>query len=71
MNIFADSSARYNAESASCKKMLEEKTLDIEQVEADIQKVNAECASLEAQLEDEKSGRDARLSQNRGTLLVQ
>jgi chromosome segregation protein len=56
MSVFADSSARYNTESASCEKMLEEKTLDIEQVEAAIQKVNAECASLEAQLEDEKSG---------------
>jgi chromosome segregation protein len=56
MSVFAENAARYKAESADCDSMLEEKTRDIEQVEAAIQKVGAECASLEAQLEDEKSG---------------
>jgi chromosome segregation protein len=56
MNIFEENAANYKAESADCDKMLEEKARDIEQVEAAIQKVAAECASLEAQLEDEKSG---------------
>jgi chromosome segregation protein len=56
MSVFEENAARYRSESADCEKMLEEKTLDVKQVEADIQKVNAECVSLEAQLEDEKSG---------------
>jgi chromosome segregation protein len=56
MNIFGENAAKYKAESAGCDRMLEEKACDIEQVEAAIRKVNAECASLEAQLEDEKSG---------------
>jgi len=56
MNVFDENSARYRAESAGCEKMLEEKTRNVEQVAAAIQKVSAECISLEAQLEDEKSG---------------
>ncbi|MBN2594358.1 MAG: chromosome segregation protein SMC [Sedimentisphaerales bacterium] len=56
MGVFEENAARYRTESASCEKMLEEKTRDIEHVQAAIQKVNAECTSLEAQLEDEKSG---------------
>ena len=56
LNIFEENTARYKTESASCEKMLEEKNRDIKQVQAAIQKVNAECTSLEAQLEDEKSG---------------
>ncbi|MGB2862983.1 MAG: chromosome segregation protein SMC [Sedimentisphaerales bacterium] len=56
MSIFEENSARYKAESAGCEKMLEEKSRDVEEVAAAIQKVNAECTSLEAQLEDEKSG---------------
>jgi len=56
MNIFEENSAKYRNESASCESMLEEKTRDIEQAEQSIQKVNAECISLEAELEDEKSG---------------
>jgi chromosome segregation protein len=56
MNVFEGNSTQYKTESASCEKMLEEKTRDVEQVKAAIQKVNAECTSLEAQLEDEKSG---------------
>jgi chromosome segregation protein len=56
MNVFEENAAKYKTESAGCEKMLEEKTRNIEQVQTDIQKVNAECTSLEAQLEDEKSG---------------
>ncbi len=56
MSVFEENSARYKAESADCEKMLEEKSRNVEQVAAAIQKVNAECTSLEAQLEDEKSG---------------
>ncbi|HCO94350.1 MAG TPA: chromosome segregation protein SMC, partial [Phycisphaerales bacterium] len=56
MNVFEENSAKYRSESASCEKMLEEKTRDIEQAEQTIQKVNTECISLEAELEDEKSG---------------
>jgi chromosome segregation protein len=56
MNLFEENSARSGNESARCEEMLEEKTRDVEQTEEAIQKVNAECASLEAQLEDEKSG---------------
>ena len=56
MSVFEENSARYKAESAGCEKMLEEKSRDVEEVAAAIQKVNAECTSLEAQLEDEKSG---------------
>ena len=56
MSVFEENFTRYKTESASCEKMLEEKTRDVEQIEKTIQKVNAECTSLEAQLEDEKSG---------------
>jgi len=56
MSGFEENSARYKAESAGCEKMLEEKTLDVEQIGTAIGKVNAECTSLEAELEDEKSG---------------
>ncbi|MHC4704290.1 MAG: coiled-coil domain-containing protein, partial [Planctomycetota bacterium] len=53
---FEENSAQYESESAGCEKMLEEKTRDVAQLEEAIQKVNAECLSLEAQLDDEKSG---------------
>ena len=56
MSVFEENSARYNAESAGCEKMLEEKSRNVEQVAAAIAQVNAECTSLEAELEDEKSG---------------
>jgi chromosome segregation protein len=56
MNVFEENAARYKTESESCEKMLKDKTLAVEHVQADIQKVSAECTSLEAQLEDEKSG---------------
>jgi chromosome segregation protein len=55
-NTFEQNSAQYESESASCERMLEEKNRAIEQVQEDIRKINAECTSLEAHLEDEKSG---------------
>ncbi|UCF17493.1 MAG: hypothetical protein JSW59_08520, partial [Phycisphaerales bacterium] len=53
---FEEDSARYENESASCERMLDEKTRDLKILEEAIQKVNAECLSLETRLEDEKSG---------------
>ncbi len=56
MKLFDANLSQSKKEAASCRDTLENKTLDVEQVESDIQKINAECNSLEAQLEDEKSG---------------
>ncbi|HUU19187.1 MAG TPA: chromosome segregation protein SMC [Sedimentisphaerales bacterium] len=55
-NLFEKNSAQYDAELANCEKMLYEKSGAFEQIQKAIQQVNAECASLEAHLEDEKSG---------------
>jgi len=55
-NIFEENSAQYKNESATCEKMLEEKSRDVERTEKAIRQIEAECASLEAHLEDEKSG---------------
>lgn len=54
--LFEKNAAQSRSESARCEEMLEEKTLEVEQVQSEIQKINADCTSLEAQLEDEKSG---------------
>ena len=54
--VFESDSERYRAELANCERMLDEKTREVEEVRGAIQQVNAECASLEAHLEDEKSG---------------
>ncbi|MHC4172709.1 MAG: chromosome segregation SMC family protein, partial [Planctomycetota bacterium] len=51
--VFEKDSAQYETELASCEKMLEEKTRAAEQVQKAIGEINAECASLEAHLEDE------------------
>jgi len=56
MSLFEENAGQSRSESQRCGTMLEEKTRDVEQTQAAIQKINAECASLEAQLEDEKSG---------------
>ena len=56
MSAFQRNCSQYEDESAGCEKMLEEKTRDIKQLEENIRKVSAECLSLDAQLEDEKSG---------------
>jgi len=55
-SVFEKNSSQYESESQSCEKMLEEKSRDVKVLEEGIQKVNAECLSLESQLEDEKSG---------------
>ncbi|MHC4242797.1 MAG: coiled-coil domain-containing protein [Planctomycetota bacterium] len=53
---FEQNSLQYSGELANCEKMLEEKSGAVEQIQKTIQEVNAECTSLEAHLEDEKSG---------------
>jgi len=55
-NLFENNSAQYNSELANCEKMLDEKSKAVEQIQKAIQQINAECASLDAHLEDEKSG---------------
>ncbi len=55
-NLFEKNSAQYNSELANCEQMLDEKSRAVEQIQEAIQQVNAECASLESHLEDEKSG---------------
>ncbi len=55
-NLFEKNSSQYDAELSNCEKMLDEKSRAVEQIQKAIQQVNAECASLEAHLEDEKSG---------------
>lgn len=55
-NLFASNLAQYENEMTGCRKMLEEKTGSIEEIQKAIQQINGECVSLEAELEDEKSG---------------
>jgi len=53
---FAEDLAQYTTEQTDCEKMLEEKRRRASQIQKAIQEINTECASLEADLEDEKSG---------------
>jgi len=46
----------YNDELQNSNTALQEKTSQVEKLQKDIEVINAECASLEADLEDEKSG---------------
>ncbi|MCK4887996.1 MAG: chromosome segregation protein SMC [Planctomycetes bacterium] len=46
----------YNDELQNSNTALQEKTNQVEKLQKDIEVINAECASLEADLEDEKSG---------------
>jgi len=55
-NVFESDSAQYRVELGSCERTLDEKSREVEQIREAIGQVNAECASLEAHLEDEKSG---------------
>jgi len=55
-NLFTADSAQYKSELANCEKMLEEKSQAASQIQKAIEEINTECASLEAELEDEKSG---------------
>ena len=48
--------AGYASQQQQCEKKLQERTSQVEALQHQIQKLNSECASLEADLEDEKSG---------------
>jgi len=54
--VFQRDLAQYKAELAECEKQLLEKTCQAAQLEKTIQLINAECSSLQADLQDEKSG---------------
>ncbi len=56
MNLFEKNSSQYKNELASCEKLIKEKSSEIEELQEIIKEVNTECASLEASLDDEKSG---------------
>ncbi|MBN2180701.1 MAG: chromosome segregation protein SMC [Sedimentisphaerales bacterium] len=55
-SLFEENSAEYRKTLANCEKLLEEKNEENERIQKELQLINAECASLEATLEDEKSG---------------
>jgi chromosome segregation protein len=55
-NLFEGDLRQYKVELANGEKMLEKKKQDAEQLQKAIQEIDAECASLNADLEDEKSG---------------
>ncbi len=55
-NIFCEELKQHRDEQAECERMLAEKTGAAEELQKTITEVNAECTSLEADLEDEKSG---------------
>jgi chromosome segregation protein len=54
--LFKGDLTRYKAELANGEKILSEKRQNAEQIQEAIEEVTAECAALEAELEDEKSG---------------
>ena len=55
-NLLEEDLTKYRCEQANCGKMLEEKGRCVSQIEEDIEAISTECGSLEADLEDEKSG---------------
>ena len=55
-NLFTGNLAQYKGEMTNCQKLLEEKSQAVEQIQKTIQEINNQCVSLEADLEDEKSG---------------
>jgi chromosome segregation protein len=55
-NIFCTELTQYKAEQENCEMMLQEKSSAAEELQKAITEVNAECTSLQADLEDEKSG---------------
>jgi chromosome segregation protein len=55
-NLFEGDLRQHRVELANGEKMLEEKRRNAEQLQKAIQKIDAECVSLDADLEDEKSG---------------
>lgn len=54
--IFQEDLCRHKQELASCQTTLQEKSEAVEQLQKTVQEINTECASLEAELEDNKSG---------------
>jgi chromosome segregation protein len=54
--VFTKELAQYRLELQKSEESLEEKTRAVEQIQKTIQQIDTECASLEAELEDEKSG---------------
>ncbi|MHC4622965.1 MAG: chromosome segregation protein SMC [Planctomycetota bacterium] len=55
-NQFAEDLKHYNVEQVNCERMYEEKAQAAEQLQKSIQETGKECTSIEAHLEDEKSG---------------
>jgi len=54
--ILKENLGRHIQELSNCQMLLQEKSRAIQQVQKDIAEINTECASLEAELEDNKSG---------------
>jgi chromosome segregation protein len=54
--VFLRDFSQYKQELDDCEKMLEEKNLSVEQTQKAIHQINEDCAALEAELEDNKSG---------------
>jgi chromosome segregation protein len=54
--LFEDNLTQYRAELANGEKTLEEKQRSAEQLQKAIEQITDECTSLEAELEDEKTG---------------
>jgi chromosome segregation protein len=54
--VFLENLSRYNCELTECDKSLDEKSHSVEQTADVIRQIEAECTSLEADLEDDKSG---------------
>ena len=55
-SCFKKDSERLREEQRQCEEQLEEKSRACEQIHKDVQRIISECSSLEAELEDEKSG---------------
>jgi chromosome segregation protein len=55
-DVFKTDLAQYRQEQSNCEEALDEKSRSAEQLQTSIQEIEAKCASLEADLEDEKSG---------------
>jgi len=55
-NLFKENLSQCKSELANSEKVLEEKNREVEQIQGTLQQIDTECISLEADLEDEKSG---------------
>ena len=53
---FDEDLSKRRSELTSCERIIEEKSREVEEIQEAVKKVNAECISLESNLEDEKSG---------------